>query len=43
MKIQKTEEEEAHPLLHFGRTSIELYVDPDHHPDGYPYLLFTGF
>ena len=34
---------EAHPLLHFGRTSIELYVDPDHHPGGYQYLLFTGF
>lgn len=25
---------EAHPLLHFGRTSNELYVDSDHHPGG---------
>ena len=26
---------EAHVLLHFGRTSIELYIGPDHHPGGY--------
>lgn len=25
---------EAHPLLHFGRTSNELYMDSDHHPGG---------
>ena len=25
---------EAHPFLYFGRTSNELYVDPDPHPGG---------
>ena len=34
---------EAHPLLHFGRTSVELYVDPDPHPGGYQYLLFESY
>ena len=32
---------EAHPLLvlHFGRASIELNMDPDPDPGGYEYLL----
>jgi hypothetical protein len=34
---------EAHPLLYCGRTSNELYGDPDHHPGGYRYLLFEVF
>jgi hypothetical protein len=34
---------EAHLLLHFVRTSNELYVDPDPHPGGYQYLLFESY